>query len=140
MCPCTYTIFICTSICAYSNLEFVSYIEPYNVYLQYIEPYNVPTVYRNLCPTKTLKNETFHLSCYDFILLCTVQCSLSNPFSIIVNNASSMFVEMYHRFQSEAIVLKITTRLDSSLRIISSRSRKVTVENQFILSEKFHDS
>ena len=94
----------------------------------------VPIVYRNLCPTKSLNNETFP------VMILFTKCSLSNPFSIIVNNASSMFAEMYHRFPSEAIVFRITTRLDSLLRIISSKSRKVTVENQFIFSEKSRDS
>ena len=86
----------------------------------------VPIVYQNLCPTKSLNNETFP------VMILFTKCSLSNPFSIIINDESSMFAEMYHCFPSEAIVFRITTKLDSSLRIISSKSRKVTVENQFI--------
>ena len=88
----------------------------------------VPTVYRNLCPTKSLNNETFP------VMILFTKCSLSNPFFIIiiVNDKSFVFAEIYHCFPSEAIVFKITTKLDSSLRIISSKSRKVTVENQFI--------
>ena len=88
----------------------------------------VPIVYRNLCPTKSYNNETFP------VIILFTKCSLSNPFFIIigVNDESSVFAERYHCFSSEAIVFKITTKLDSSLRIIRSKSRKVTVENQFI--------
>ena len=74
-------------------------------------PKHVPIVYRNLCPTKSYNNETFP------VIILFTKCSLSNPLFIIivVNDESSVLAEMYHCFPSEAIVFKITTKLDSSL-------------------------
>ena len=93
--------------------------------LQYIVPY---------VRHEILKNETFP------VMIVFTKSILSNPFANIVNDASSMFAGMYHSFPSEAIIFRITARFDNSLRIISSKSRKVTVENQFIFSEKTRDS
>ena len=61
--------------------------------------------------------------------------SLSNPlFIIIVVNDESSVLD--HCFPSETIVFNITIKFDNSLRTIRSRSRKVTVENQFIIRLK----
>ena len=93
-------------------------------------PKHVPIVNR-MSYTLT-KTRHFLLSFY------LQKCSLSNPLFIIivVNDESSVLAEMYHCFPSETIVFKITIKFDNSLRIIRSKSRKVTVENQFIIRLK----
>ena len=79
----------------------------------------VPTVYRNLCPTKSLNNETFH--CPVMILFAMYKSAvLSNPFARIVNIVSIMPAEIRHRVPSEAVFFRDPLRATSPERINSS--------------------